>query len=210
MSEPPHNTDPDTSSDPRVRRTRAALLAAAVTVVTAHGSTDFSVTELADAAGVSRRVLYQHFGDLDGLLVAAAVELMTRELAPAMIELARATTGPAGEQSVPIAEFAAHFAAHRRFYRALLTGSCAYAAHRQVGELFAPFSQAAARQLFDDLDDHLAAEIGAYFTAGTTMSFAQWIIDAPEPLDPEQFADRLGRVQTVLARTRPQRPDREA
>lgn len=200
VSDPLHNADTIADLDPRVRRTRAALLAAAVAVVTERSTTDFSVTELADAADVSRRVLYQHYGDRDGLLVAAAVDLMTRELAPALAELARATLGPSPEETVAtVAKFARHFAAHRRFYRALLTGSCAYAVHRRVGELFAPFSQAAARQLFGELDEHLTAEIAAYFTAGTTMSFTEWIIDGPEPLDPQQFADRLSRIQSVLA-----------
>ncbi|MGX1809437.1 TetR/AcrR family transcriptional regulator [Nocardia sp. NPDC055321] len=204
MSDPQHSADSVIDLDPRVRRTRAALLVAAVRVVTEHATADFSVTELAEAAEVSRRVLYQHFGDRDGLLVAAAVELMTSELAPAFSELARATLGPAPEQATAmVTEFAAHFAAHRRFYRALLTGSCAYAVHRRVGELFAPFSQAAARQLFGDLDEPRIAEVAGYFTAGTTMSFTEWIIDGPEPLDPQQFADRLSRVQSVLAAGRP-------
>jgi len=203
VSDPPDNNDPDAGIDPRVRRTRTALLTAAVTAVTEHGSTELSVTELADTAGVSRRVLYQHFGDLNGLLVTAAIELMTREMAPAMTELARATADPAAEHTVPMTEFATHFATHRRFYRALLTGSCAYSVHRRMGELFAPFSQAAARHLFGDLDDDLATEIGTYFTAGTTMSFAAWLIDSPDPLDPQQFVEHLNRIQTVLARTPP-------
>ena len=64
--------------DRRVRRSRAALMAAAVRLVSERGKTDIPITELAEAADVSRRVVYLQFADRDTLLVAAALDLVRR------------------------------------------------------------------------------------------------------------------------------------
>jgi len=54
------------------RRTRAAILAAAVTLLAAGGTP--SMAEVAEAADVSRRTMYQYFPTLDQLLTEAALE----------------------------------------------------------------------------------------------------------------------------------------
>src|SRR5258708_12562487 len=54
------------------RRTRAAILRAAAALLT-DGHTP-SVPEVADAADVSRRTVYQYFPSLDQLLTEAALE----------------------------------------------------------------------------------------------------------------------------------------
>ncbi len=204
-----HDAPDAVDADPRVRRTRAALLSAATALVSERGSTEFSVTELAAAAGVSRRVLYQHYGDRDGVLVAAAMDLMTRGLADELSELSAAADGASPERTAAmVSSSARHFAAHRRFYRALLTGPCAHPLQQRVSELFAPFSRAAARRMFGGLEETVTAEVADFFTAGTTMTFMRWIIDGPERLDPRSLADRLGRIQSVLMRGVPAAVDR--
>ena len=65
----------------RAVRSRAALFAAAVELVSVRGSANVPVTDLAEAAGVSRQLVYLHFADRDALLVAAATDLARRELA---------------------------------------------------------------------------------------------------------------------------------
>ncbi|WP_218835538.1 hypothetical protein [Streptomyces sp. SA15] len=40
-------------------------------------------------------------------------------------------------------------------------------------------------------------------TGGTGAIVNEWVIDADDPLDPEDLADRLLRVSTVLARSHP-------
>src|SRR5947208_1875807 len=103
--------------DRRVERSRAALMAAAVRLVAERGTTAIPVTDLAEAANVSRQLVYLQFGDRDALLVAAAADLVRRELVP-----------EADDRSGMVAT-ARHFARHRSFYRAMLTGSCAFAAN---------------------------------------------------------------------------------
>lgn len=199
MSKASHQPSAAESIDPRERRSRAAILSAAIALVSERASTEFSVTDLAEAAGVSRRVLYQHYGDREGALIAAAMDLMTRELAEEISELAGAD-GPSPDRAMEaIAPFAQHFAQHRGFYRALLTGPCAHQLQQQVSAFFMPASRDAALQTYGDLDEATVAEVADYFTAGTTMFFINWIREGPEPLDPHEFATRLRRIQSVLA-----------
>lgn len=70
------------TQDRRVRRSRAALMAAAVRLVSERGTSDIPVTDLAEAADVSRRLVYLQFGDRDTLLTEAAIDLVRRELLP--------------------------------------------------------------------------------------------------------------------------------
>jgi AcrR family transcriptional regulator len=62
--------------DPRVRRTRQALMDATWTLIENRAGSDVSVTEIAREAGVSRQALYQHYPDRDALLADAAVQRM--------------------------------------------------------------------------------------------------------------------------------------
>src|SRR5688500_12155330 len=75
-----HEVEP--ARDRRVRRTRAAVLRAAFDLVTARGSAAVTISGIAGAADVSRRVVYQHFGDLDAVLLETGLDLVRRELLP--------------------------------------------------------------------------------------------------------------------------------
>ncbi|MEV1064888.1 helix-turn-helix domain-containing protein [Streptomyces sp. NPDC050263] len=183
--------------DRRVRRSRSALLSAAVRLVGERGTTALSATELAEAADVSRRVLYLHFGDRDGVLIAAAVELVTRELLPQLPEDL--------EDAPTTLAMARHFAEHRPFYRAMLTGSCAYAATRTVLGLLRSYGIAGARRRFVDLDEQAAAEVADFLTGAGAMALTAWLVDGPDPLDPAEFAERLMRVESVITGAHPGR-----
>lgn len=173
-----------------MRRSRSALLSAAVRLVSERGTTAVPATDLAEAADVSRRVLYLHFGDRDGVLLAAAAELVTRELLPRL---------PQDLDDAPTTlTLARHFAEYREFYRPLLTGSCAYAAIRTVNSLFHPYRLASARRLFGDLDEQAAGEVADFLTGAASMALGEWLVDGQDPLDPDDFAQRLLRIQSVL------------
>ncbi|WP_416972993.1 TetR/AcrR family transcriptional regulator [Streptomyces sp. 4F14] len=181
--------------DRRVLRNRAALMTAAVQLVTERGTTALPVADLSDAAGVSRQLVYLQFGDRDGLLVAAAADLVEREVLPEV-----------GDESAPHAvrmlTLARHFARHRPFYRALLTGSCAFPMARALNRLFASLiSTDGLREAFGDLDATTADDIKSFITGGTGTIVNDWIIDAPDPLDPEELANRLLHLTTLLRRS---------
>ncbi|MFF8021838.1 TetR/AcrR family transcriptional regulator [Streptomyces sp. NPDC007896] len=183
--------------DRRVQRSRTALKNAAVRLVSERGTTALPVIDLSDAADVSRQLVYIQFGDRDALLVAAAADLVERELLPEVGDVNASHRGR-------LLAMARHFARHRPFYRAMLTGSCAFAMARALNRLFASLiTVAGLREVFGDLDEATAQDLVALITGGTGAIVNDWVIDADDPLDPEELADRLLRVSTVLATSRP-------
>lgn len=175
--------------DRRVQRTRAALMAAAVRLVSERGTTSVPVTDLTEAADVSRKLLYMHFGDRDALLAAAALDLVERGLA-AQAEVPEDVRGR-------VLDVARLFAAHRPFYRAMLTGSCAFAMTRALGGLFGALSQTTVRQLFGALDQDALDDLAMFFASGAVAIVRDWLTG--DAADPGQLADRLLRVAAVLA-----------
>ena len=177
-----------------MRRSRAALMGAAVRLVSERGTTDIPVTDLAEAADVSRRLVYLQFGDRDALLVAAAADLVTREL------LAGDAAGPASEAGeAGVLALARHFAAYRSFYRAMVTGSCAFAMTRTLDGLFSAANRVAVRELFGPLDGAAEHDLARFVAAGTGGVVNDWLIDGADPLDPEDLARRLLRLRAALA-----------
>jgi AcrR family transcriptional regulator len=183
--------------DRRVLRSRAALMAAAVRLVSERGTTALPVSDLSDAADVSRQLVYIQFGDRDGLLVAAAADLVERELMP------EAGDADASHRTRLLA-MAGHFARHRSFYRAMLTGSCAFPMTRALSRLFGSLiTTTGLQEVFGDLHEAAAQDLAALITGGTGAIVNDWVIDADDPLDPEELADRLLHVSTVLTTSRP-------
>ncbi|MGW3962712.1 TetR/AcrR family transcriptional regulator [Amycolatopsis sp. NPDC005003] len=182
------------AKDRRVRRSRAALMRAAVELVSERDTTAVPVSEIAEAADVSRQVLYQQFGDRDTLLLEAALDLVRRELLGELADLAT----PDGEHASLLA-LGRHFARYRRFYRALQTGASAYALNKALTGLFLPFNREnLERALGGRLDAEGVEDLATFLTGGAGAFVTTWVVDGPDPLDPEEFADRLQRMHSVV------------
>ncbi|MEV6237571.1 TetR/AcrR family transcriptional regulator [Lentzea sp. NPDC051838] len=178
--------------DRRVRRTRAAVLQAAFELVSDRGTTAVTLSEIAEAADVSRRVVYQHFGDLDSVLLESGLDLARRELLPCLADL-RQPVDPRAETLT----LARHFAEHQVFYRALLTGSCAYALDRGLISLMLPVNRQGVEHVFGDrLSKQAADDLAAFITGGAGSFVTAWVIGGAH--DPEAFTDRLIAVISVL------------
>jgi AcrR family transcriptional regulator len=178
-----------------VRRTRAALLRAAVALVSARGTANVPVSDIADAAGVSRQLVYLHFGDRDTLLLEAALDLTRRELA----EPWRQASGQATVREHALA-VARHFAEHRDFYRAMFNSASAFALSRAVSGLLAPLRRDSLEARFGEvLPPRLAEDVGAFINGGSAALVHAWVTETEGPLDPEAMADRLLAVGRVLA-----------
>lgn len=193
--------------DRRVRRSRAALMHATITLVSERGTAAVSISDIADAADVSRPVLYQHFGDRDTLLLEAALDLAARELLPRITGDA-----PAGRRDRALA-VARHFADHRAFYRAMLMSSSGFALNRSLSGLLLPVNRQLVQQMSGStLDSQGAEDLATFLTGGGAALVNTWVVDGADPLDPEAFTDRLMRVVPVaigaLRRT-PTTPDTE-
>lgn len=182
------------AGDRRVRRSRAALIRAAIDLVGERGTAAVTLSEIAEAADVSRRVVYQHFGDRDTLLLEAGLDLARRELLPRLAETPQSATGR--EQALAVAR---HFANHRAYYRALLTGPCAFALSRGLIGLLLPVNRQAIRQLYGDrLTRQAADDVAAFLTGGADSFVTTWVVEGGDPLDPEAFTDRLMTVMSAL------------
>src|SRR5215472_1591063 len=66
--------------DRRVVRSRSALMRAAVALVGERGTTAVPIPDIAEAADVSRQLVYLHFGNREMLLLEAALDLARKEL----------------------------------------------------------------------------------------------------------------------------------
>ena len=177
--------------DRRVQRSRSALMAAAVRLVSERGTTAIPVTDLAEAANVSRQLVYLQFGDRDALLTEAALDLLRREFLPEI---------DGNAELVPEVILAAtrHFAQHRPFYRAMLTGSCVSAMTSALSGFFRSLNRPVVRRQFGDLDDITTTDLTVFITSGTTGVINDWLIYGADPLDPEELAKRLLRVAALI------------
>ncbi|MEV5720717.1 TetR/AcrR family transcriptional regulator [Amycolatopsis mediterranei] len=175
------------------------MLAAAVRLTVERETTDIAVTDITDAADVSRKLLYLHFADRDGLLVAAAADLLARELLPQVDE-------PTDDLRAQVLVLARHFAGHRVFYRAMLTGPCAFAMSRALNDLFGSLNRIFVREQYAGLDERTVDDLAAFFIGGASLLLTEWLVDGADPLRPEDLADRLLRVASVLRAASPEPP----
>jgi AcrR family transcriptional regulator len=168
---------------------------AAVDLVSERGTTALSVSDLAEAADVSRQVMYQQFADRDSLLLAAAMDLAERELLPKIADTPDAAA--TGGRALSVAE---HFARYSSFYRPMLTGPCAFGLNQVLRDLLGPFNQELVALMAEDrLTPRMAADLGEFLTGGFGAVFNSWVIEGPDPLDAPAFADRLIQLAAIIA-----------
>jgi len=189
-------SEPSQKQDPRVRRSRTALFAAAVRLVTERQTTAISVSDLADAADMSRRVVYQQFQDRDTLLLEAALDLLRRE----HLDGSPTDDGDTPDsRAAKVLGLTAHFAQHQTFYRTMLTGTCAYAFNKELCGLFAHFNRQIVLQRHGpDLAPEIADDLTDFLTGGVAAIVHTWIVDGPAPLDPADLTARLARLLPLV------------
>lgn len=181
------------AQDPRVRRSRAAVMQATVALVAERGTAAVPLSDIAGAADVSRPVVYQHFGDRDNLLMQSAVDLATRELLPRMAVAANTASGR--DRALAMAR---HFAEHRSFYRAVLTSSCAFALNKSLSGLIIPHNRQLVHEMSGgSLDAQGEEDLATFLTGGGAAVVNTWVVESAGPLDPEAFADRLMRLASA-------------
>lgn len=164
---------------------------AAIDVVTEQGTAAVALSDIAEAADVGRKAAYQQFGDRDTLLREAALDLLRREVLPQVIELP-----PGRARAIASSR---HFAQYRSFYRALLTSSSAVALSAGVAELFLPRTRERIQHLYGgDLDSQFTADMALQLHGGMMAMLAMWLTENDGPLDPDDFTDRMLRVQYFL------------
>lgn len=166
---------------------------ATVDLVIRHGTANIAVSDIAEAAGMSRQLVYLHFGDRDTLLLEAALDLARRELMAGRIE----GDAPVGRERALAA--ARHFAKYRVFYRALLNSASAFALNKALGGLLAPVNQRTVEtHLNGVLDERRIEDLAMFLTGGGGAVINTWLTEAEDPLDPDDLADRLMALGTMI------------
>lgn len=177
------------SADPRAERSREALFAAAIELVVQARSTDVSIVSLAAESGLTRQAIYLHFPDRDSVFVAAAVDLLTREL----IEPSRLSENP-----ITPLDVAEHFHRHRTLYAALMSGSCVGPLNRELLAVFIPANERVVRALAGEYSPERTRDLALFLTGGTEKLVTTWMLSA-DPEKPAAFAERLMATVDALA-----------
>jgi AcrR family transcriptional regulator len=162
------------SKDPRARRTRAALLAAAEALML-DPAADISVTSITTAAGVSRSVFYTHFSGVDDLAAAileAAIEQIGAD--DATLRTDGALTGSAALRTA-VTRLVGHVESHLALYAAVLTPTSA-SLERAIDayQRQAVVTLEGLRNIPPGLDRRSMAR---YFAAGSLAVVVAWIRD---------------------------------
>ena len=114
--------------DRRIERTRAAVVAATVALVADRGA-QVGMTEIADAAGVSRKAVYENFGSRDQVL-RSTTESLLHEVP---LEPEAAQAGGRSPWDAVLPPIARHVEQFRSFYRAVLSGPGCFMVREQRG-----------------------------------------------------------------------------
>jgi AcrR family transcriptional regulator len=171
------------------------MLEMAGQVFAARGFHEASMDEIAEAAGVSKPMLYSYFGSKEGLYF-AYVNASYRELIGA-IDDAVASAGPDPEQQLRLGTIAyyAYVGDHSHAFRVLFReigdpgGELASQRHRlvrRVGAALEAIVVAAEARPWTAIDTELLAE----GWIGAARSMADWWLDHPD-ISAEAMADRL-------------------
>jgi AcrR family transcriptional regulator len=171
------------------------MLEMAGRVFAAHGFHEASMDEIADAAGVSKPMLYSYFGSKEGLYF-AYVDLAYRELITA-IDQAVAGAGQDPEQQLRAGTLAYYLyvGQHRHAFRVLFRemgdpgGELAPQRHRLARRVGAAIEEIV---LVSEARSWTAADTAALAEGyiGAARSMADWWLDHPE-LSAEAITERM-------------------
>lgn len=174
-------------------RNRWEVLISAVKLVELRHTTDIPLSDIVSGTSMTASEAEQTFGDRDGLIVAAAMELLEQG------ELRWFGQRPRAMMNMDNRLLAVlkHMAGHRAFYRAVLLGTCNWQFTVEVMDHMAPVNRTTAvHQL--KADPEVADDLALFITGGVTGFVHTWIVDADDPLDPEELLQRLVRLQSFL------------
>jgi AcrR family transcriptional regulator len=159
---------PGPSRDPGERREE--LLAAAVLAIRDHGA-EASMTDIAEAAGITKPILYRHFGDRAGLAQALAQRAVVR-LSGFLAERLTADLPPRERMREAIGAFVSFTEEEAALYAFLVRGAdgdegLVEGIARQIATVLA----AGLRQVGGDSGP---AELWSHAIIGAVFSGAQW------------------------------------
>ena len=171
---------------------RRQLLDEALEVFAARGFHATSMSDVADAAGVTKPVLYQHFASKRHLYL-ELLDDVGGQLQSSIVEATGAAEGPRQQVEAGFAAYFRHVSAHRSAFT-LLFGSGARL-DREFTEAVHRVEVAIAAAVADLIDadiDDLHRRILAFGVIGLAESTSRHWIDEGLDLDPDLLARQVG------------------
>ncbi|MES9593414.1 TetR/AcrR family transcriptional regulator [Streptomyces sp. NPDC094045] len=170
--------------DPRVQRTRALLRAAVLDLATEHEPGSLTIAHVAERATINRATVYQHYRDLDELLLDA----MENELAGLVGLVARCPLVVLPQDMPPaFVDILDHVDTNAVLYRRML-GPCGSA--RFINRLHQLVAEQVTLQLVEagvGASGSAVVEMRAHCATGAIMGLVtHWLHDAP--VHPESAA----------------------
>jgi AcrR family transcriptional regulator len=147
--------------DPRAEKTRSALLRAFNSLLLSRGYDELMPADVAEAAGVARSTLYEHYGGKE--------EMLRHSLLPILEPLAACVGSP----NLPprLEAMLGHIRGSRRMARELLSGRARTVVSRTLADLIEV-------QLIDGHKGHMAMPRrlrAAYLASGTLGLLDEWL-----------------------------------
>jgi AcrR family transcriptional regulator len=187
------DTERRTRRDPRRRR---VLLDAADRIIRREGP-DVSMASIAAEAGITKPILYRHFGDKSGLYQALA-DRHTRLLMDAVRAAFRRPGEIHDRARAAIDTYLAAIAANRNLYGFLVhrAGAEDTATHSAMSTLIRGLGGELAEMLLEEgsLSDPVRGHIWGHATVGMVQAAGEWWLDhstVPRPVVVEGIVDLL-------------------
>lgn len=185
----------ESSTDPRAVRTREALLSATKQLLNDHPVDKLSVSQIVKAARVSRQVFYEHFIDKNGVILAAAEDI----LLPAYEEFADHFINDSSyvEQ---VTRLVAHMHEYDAAIKHLIESSVHGVLNRRICEVMvnkiAPKLEASFIEEGVEYNEETLQDTARFLVVGTQEIF---IAGMRYDLDAEETARRVANIQHILS-----------
>jgi AcrR family transcriptional regulator len=173
---------------PRLEQRRAELLAGAIEVIRTTGP-GASMEQIAAGCGVTKPIIYRHFGDRDGLVTAMAVQFASDLVLDVAAHIR--SDLPAGDRvEGAVNEFVAHIEADPALYRFLMQ-EAPPRGEQFVAGLIAEEVATVLRELLDDAGvDSRGATVWAYGLVGMVHFAGDWWAGRQE-ISRKELVDQL-------------------
>lgn len=168
--------------DRRVRRTKASLGEALMTLIVDKGYDKVTVQDIIERADVGRSTFYAHYETKDDLLLVALEHLA------ADIEL-HMTDEPSDDVILPAVGVFSHLAKGHDEFKALMGSKGIELVHNAAMRALSERARTVIQRRADNGEQHrVPTEVRVAFLAGSLQSLLMWWLDNDMPYPPEEMA----------------------
>jgi AcrR family transcriptional regulator len=176
------------SGDPRVARTRQAILDAVAEL--AHRDEDITVAALVRTAGIGRSSFYTHFSGIDELAV-TVLRSVFQTIGAEDVDLRRRHV-VSGAEAARLAQvrLVGHLVQHRALYAAVLALPFTSTVYTELIDAYAE-QVLATIALLPEMPAGVSAEAVAVYTASGSLGLLAHWIRSSDPVSPDVLVDQL-------------------